>query len=274
MVDSGLRKPVVFTDLDGTLLDHDSYSWVAAKPALDELKRIGSPCIFNSSKTLAEMLQLARETGVCAPLICENGGGVAIPAGWQPGDQDCGDYRPQNYRLHALGAPRERILEQLEPLRGRYRFRSYCQMSAAEVAQRTGLAEPDAENSMQRNFTEPCVWEDSDAAFDQFRQELENCDLLVQRGGRFAHVMGRSDKGGALKWCMARWFDESNWLSVAAGDGENDIAMLDAADIAILVRSQHLNPPHCANPNSRLTDDYGPAGWSGAILAELNRGDL
>lgn len=35
----GRHMYLVFTDLDGTLLDHDTYSWEAARPALDRLKR-------------------------------------------------------------------------------------------------------------------------------------------------------------------------------------------------------------------------------------------
>jgi mannosyl-3-phosphoglycerate phosphatase len=31
----------VFTDLDGTLLDHETYSWEAARPALERLELSG-----------------------------------------------------------------------------------------------------------------------------------------------------------------------------------------------------------------------------------------
>lgn len=263
-----MSRLVVFTDLDGTLLDHDSYSWREAKPAIDRLKLLAYPCIFNSSKTFAEMLDLARDTGICAPLICENGGGIMVPDGWTPAAASC-DYRPQAYRSEVLGADRGLILERLEPMRQRYRFRSYSQMDDAEIAQRTGLTLADAQKSAQREFTEPCVWEDSNEAFEHFKAELEACDLMVQRGGRFAHIMGKSDKGRALKWVMKRWFAEGNWQSVAAGDGENDLPMLDAADLAIVVRSRHHSPPLPSNTNRRLTDEFGPAGWAGAILAEL-----
>ena len=34
---------VLFTDLDGTLLDRDTYSWEAARPALDRLIQKGIP---------------------------------------------------------------------------------------------------------------------------------------------------------------------------------------------------------------------------------------
>ena len=53
------RPPlVVFSDLDGTLLDHDTYAWDAAKPALTRLALLGCPVILTSSKTAAEITVL------------------------------------------------------------------------------------------------------------------------------------------------------------------------------------------------------------------------
>jgi len=37
---------VIFTDLDGTLLDHDSYSWEEAVPALERCKGLRVPVIL------------------------------------------------------------------------------------------------------------------------------------------------------------------------------------------------------------------------------------
>src|SRR5690554_5601326 len=60
---------IVFTDLDGTLLDHDSYSWRAAKPAMARLGANGIPLIFNSSKTAAEISELQSRMGLRGPFI-------------------------------------------------------------------------------------------------------------------------------------------------------------------------------------------------------------
>ena len=49
-----MKRWLVFTDLDGTLLD-ESYSWDLAQPAIDLLRSASIPIILNSSKTVAEM---------------------------------------------------------------------------------------------------------------------------------------------------------------------------------------------------------------------------
>ncbi|MEL6319255.1 MAG: mannosyl-3-phosphoglycerate phosphatase, partial [Cyanobacteria bacterium J06626_14] len=51
-------KLLVATDLDATLLDHQTYSYDAALPAIESLKANGCPLIFNSSKTQAEQTVL------------------------------------------------------------------------------------------------------------------------------------------------------------------------------------------------------------------------
>ena len=54
---------LVATDLDGCLLDEETYSYEAARPALDALARRRVPLVLCSSKTRAEMQPLARELG-------------------------------------------------------------------------------------------------------------------------------------------------------------------------------------------------------------------
>ena len=46
-----MKRWLVFTDLDGTLLDED-YGWEAARPAVEALRAASIPIILNSSKLL------------------------------------------------------------------------------------------------------------------------------------------------------------------------------------------------------------------------------
>lgn len=80
---------LVFTDLDGTLLDYDSYSFEAAGPALELLAARGVPVILASSKTEAEMRPIAEAIGISHPMIVENGAGLAgLNAEDSVGDRD------------------------------------------------------------------------------------------------------------------------------------------------------------------------------------------
>ena len=71
-------RVIVFTDLDATLLDPDTYSWRAAKEALDALRQKQAPVILVSSKTFAEMEPLHRQLGLQSPFVIENGGAIVF----------------------------------------------------------------------------------------------------------------------------------------------------------------------------------------------------
>ena len=60
---------MVFSDLDGTLLDHDSYSFEAAKPALAALVERAIPVVPSTSKTLVELEKLSVEIGLSGAAI-------------------------------------------------------------------------------------------------------------------------------------------------------------------------------------------------------------
>ncbi|MEM9278462.1 MAG: HAD-IIB family hydrolase, partial [Pseudomonadota bacterium] len=67
---------IFFTDLDGTLLDHETYSHEPAREALDAIRNNDIPLILASSKTAAEIEPLRNELGFdhCEAIV-ENGAG-------------------------------------------------------------------------------------------------------------------------------------------------------------------------------------------------------
>jgi len=70
---------IVFSDLDGTLLDHRTYDYSPALPALEKLQEKQIPLVFCTSKTAAEMIPFRTEIKNEDPFIVENGGGIYIP---------------------------------------------------------------------------------------------------------------------------------------------------------------------------------------------------
>src|SRR5512135_2792694 len=77
-----MKKIVIFTDLDGTLLDEVNYSWSEAQPALNLIKSGATPLILCSSKTRAELEAYRVQLDNHHPFIAENGGGIFIPRGY------------------------------------------------------------------------------------------------------------------------------------------------------------------------------------------------
>ena len=255
---------LVSTDLDASLLD-ESYSWAAAEPALKKLAEAKAGLVLNSSKTVSEMKVLAGELmtalGGDAPvLVAENGGALAIP-------NEAG-----GYQIHCLGRSRNEILSIAHQLRveNGYDFTGFADMETGEVVKLTGLSHGAALLAMDRQSTEPILWNDSAECWAAFSAALEKEGIRAVRGGRFIHLMGPTDKADGMAAAL-NYFQtletSTPWTVVALGDSPNDVGMLNAADIAVAIpnpaHEEQLKPSaiRCVFP-----EQSGPAGWNEAVL--------
>ena len=64
---------IIFTDLDGTLLNRDTFKFDSIKDYIKKLHSKGIKIIPNSSKTEKEILEFNQELGLDLPYISENG---------------------------------------------------------------------------------------------------------------------------------------------------------------------------------------------------------
>lgn len=245
---------LIVTDLDGTLLDHHSYSFAPAEPALEEIARRQIPLIFASSKTRVEMLALQEELGLTAPFICENGAAICEPDG----------------TVEALVPPRDTVLASLHALREEkdFRFTGFADCSVEQVADMTGLTLEAAARAASREYSEPLLWEDEDERKAEFLALLAEHQLRGLQGGRFLSVAGQTDKGRALN-CLRDRYGASITV-IALGDSPNDEDMLAAADIAVIIRSERSEAIQPAGPRRIVrTEQPGPQGWHEAMMPLL-----
>jgi len=268
------QKLIVFTDLDGSLLDHDTYAWQSAEPALEQLATLGFPLVFNSSKTFAEIRQLRDETHNTHPAICENGSVIAIPVGYF----EQGQASEHEYTLEYFAKPYEDIVAALHALREQgYRFHGFSDMTVDELCKLTGLSEPAARAAKDRRATEPLLWQEDESRLDLFRADLEAVGFTLTRGGRFFHVMSPVNKGLAVQWLLRRYRENQpsiNWRSAGLGDSKNDIEMLRQVDYPVLISNPNTEPPDVADlPNLVTTELSGPRGWNTAVLSIIENLD-
>ena len=271
------RWALVFTDLDGTLLDHRTYRWDPARPALEALRERGIPVVLCSSKTRAEMLAVQKALGLTGPMVVENGGAVL-----STGSGELERRLPE--RLGGLparifGAPYARLRAALEALRAGLpgRITGFGDVDDETVARWTGLPLDRARLARLREFDEPFVWEPEppSQAVDEARARAAAMGLQLTRGGRFWHLTGDNDKGRAVRWLVeaaaAAWGRKPRTL--ALGDSENDLPMLTAADEGVLVERHEGGFLEPRPPGIRTASGRGPEGWCRAVLAWLGRVD-
>jgi len=267
---------VVFTDLDGTLLDHHTYRWEPAHEALDELERRRIPLIFVSSKTRAEIEVVRRKIGNAHPFISENGGGVFIPHDYFKLRIE-GASRVGRYQCLALARPYREIVVELEELaeEAEASVVGFHQMSGREIAQNTGLPLREAELARQRDFDEPFFFAGAgEVQVQRFVQLAKQRGLEVERGGRFWHLFSGSNKGRAVREVISlyRRAWRRRFRAVGLGDSANDLPLLAAVDVPILL--PHPDGAHDRAVLARLPrvtrgSAPGPEGWNQAILRIL-----
>ena len=261
---------LILTDLDGTLIDHDTYSADPARPALDAAAHAGVPVVPCSSKTRAEMHRLAAALRLePAPLIAENGGVVWLPADWPAMPVDAVAAPDDAGRLLVLGTPSARLRPLIGPLGaavGR-RLRPLSAMSVDEVVACTGLPPDGATLARAREFSEPFVCEPDDVPLDVLQAAARDLGARVTRGGRFFHLLGNSDKGTAVR--VLRAADARPGRVLGLGDAPNDLALLSACDDAAIVPQpgRGIHPDLAAAlPHARRAPAPGPGGWNVVVL--------
>ncbi|WP_192034865.1 HAD-IIB family hydrolase [Halomonas sp. YLGW01] len=261
---------LVFTDLDGTLLDHDSYEWQPAAPWLERLRHVGVTVIPVTSKTRAELMPLRQELGLRdTPFIAENGAVIGLPQAWQHARLDRDPTHVDGLAIKTPGIDIGFLRTRLGVLRDRLgvRFRGMGEMPIDDIIALTGLSEHRARLARVREGCEPLIWDDSEAALADFRQALEADGLCLMRGGRFWHAMGRLDKGDGVRWLVERYRALRGRLpeTLGLGDGPNDVPLLEAVDRAVLIPGHHGHTISLTNPHQYLALRAGPSGWAEGI---------
>lgn len=254
-------KTIVISDLDGTLLDHTTYSYDDALPALQFLKANDIPLILASSKTVAEIIELRKELGFqhCEAIV-ENGAGIL-----EPGAHKNSDFTTHQKLMNALtGLPNDL----------RCCFQGFSDWDVSEVVAKTGLTEESAVLAKKRQFSEPGLWFGDNNQFLEFQIALQAEDVSIQQGGRFATLSFGNDKADQFHVIKERYETAGGKvIAIALGDALNDIGMLEAADLGIIIP----NPAHAAIPtlsgekNGDIVraDITGPEGWSKSLLSAL-----
>lgn len=252
---------LVATDLDGTLLDSESYSWAPARDAVAALRARRVPLVLCSSKTRAEMEPLSRDLGLAGPMIVENGGAFVMPA-------------ESGGAVHVLGARHAELVTALAEIAAEAgaKVRGFSSLSALQIARLSGLSTEAAERARRREYDEPFVL-DTPGRLPRLVELAERRELRVTHGGRFHHLTGRGDKGLALReWLRLAAHEGRSFATVGLGDAKNDEPLLHAVDRPILVpRPGGAVDPGLAVafPGAERAPAPGPVGWNAAVLAVL-----
>jgi mannosyl-3-phosphoglycerate phosphatase family protein len=267
----------VFSDLDGTLLNLHDYDSRISSAGVQKLVNARIPLVFCSSKTHAEQRYYQQLLGVSDPCIVENGSAIFVSRRYFQHDLVASDYHLQqqgNFVVLELARPVHQVRQALQAAKRHLNltFACYDDLTLADIQRLTQLDDNAAQRARERDYSETILEANMDAAqWQALRQYLAERGFACVQGSRFATVSdASSDKGKAVKVLLEHFQRQShNLISVAIGDGVNDVPMLEATDHAYLVKRPDNTWADIDVTNLNRVDNIGPIGWSQVIEALL-----
>ncbi len=258
-------KKIIYTDLDGTLLDHNNYSFDPVKKTLAKLKKQEIPVVICTSKTRAEIESFRKKIDNNHPFISENGGGIFIPNDYFDFDYDY-DKKENNYKTIVLGPEYDILIKTLEKIKNDFEIKSFLDMSPEEISKDANLDPKLAKLSKIREFDIPFKVRNFKSEEKIHRIIREN-GLKYTKGGRYYHLMGDNSKGKAvniLSDLYKKQFGEV--FTIGIGDSSNDFSMLDSVDRGYLVMKKN---EEYASTDYNPAGEIGPKGWKRVVEKEL-----
>ncbi len=253
------KNTIIFTDLDGTLLDHKTYSFDEANEMLNFIKNNSIDLIIVTSKTKPEVIQLQKKLNIKAPFVVENGAGIFIP-------------HDDSYKQIDLGFTYDQTLLAFNKYSQDFSMTGFHQMSVEEIAEHTGLTFTDATMAKQRTYSEPFIFEE-EQNLEKLKNLANNDGFDIVKGGRFYHLITKGqDKANAVKYLIKYYNEKFNthFHSIALGDSFNDLTMLDCVDIPILVKQYDDTYIDYSNHKLIKAPFSGPKGWNKSLKGIFN----
>jgi mannosyl-3-phosphoglycerate phosphatase len=271
-------RHLIFTALEGALVDPHTDSFAGAEEALSELERRKIAWVLLTSRTREEIDPIRRKLGHNHPFVTENGGGIFFPDGYFS-LRIPGSVRTARYLSIAQGRPYAEVCEALDDIAEECAVgvAGFHHMSLREIADNTGLRPRSAELARAREFDEPFYFTSADEkAIARFVEAARERGFDTRRGQTFWHLSSKCDPARAVR-TLAKLFRDATHIKlrlVGIGGGEEDLPWLRAVDHAILLPGL----PGAAKDSDRteenpsrskaivMGDAPGAAGWNRAIL--------
>ncbi len=219
------KKPLwIITDIDGTLMDH-KYDFSPALPTIKWLQSENIPIIPCTSKTASEVRVIRESIGLKDPFIVENGGAIY-------GENES---TAKEWEI-VLGKSYKYLREKLDLISKEigYELKALNDLSNSEIFNLTGLDDKGIELALKREWSVPFL-NPPDADFTLIREISLRMDTTIFKGNRMSHLLAKgSDKGKAVNH-LKKLFNKRELKIIALGDSQNDLPLLKAADIAVVV---------------------------------------
>ncbi|MEO0351232.1 MAG: HAD-IIB family hydrolase [Cyanobacteria bacterium P01_A01_bin.15] len=274
-----MTQLIIFTDLDGTLLNGETYDYAATVPIIQQLKSLKIPVIPVTSKTRAEVTTLRQDVGLSDPFVTENGSGIFVEVNHNPFDSPPGD-EDGDYYVVDLGCPYVQARAGLRVIANElhHSLLGFGDMTISRLQNYTGLSAKDAQEAKARDFSEPFITPKA-VTPGQLITAVETVGFKVVVGDRFSHLIGpKAGKGNAVKQLVKLYQSilppAETIVTIGLGNSPNDLDMLEHVDHAIVLPGVNGPHPQLQDRGWQIAPSPAPQGWVDAVVAICQQFDV
>ena len=270
-----MKKFLIFTDLDGTLLDHENYSFGNNKKLISKIINNKNELIFNTSKTFTESIKLLKEINLMnMPFSTENGAVLYFPKTRFRKIKNSFNYG-SFWKIRIAKLSSKSWYQFLLKKQKKYKLLIAQDLSSNSLKKYTNLN--NTKMMLNREASQIILWEDSLVNLKKFRNELksEKEGVLIQ-GSRFMQISSICNKRIAKKLISHAYYIQFHGTysknTIALGDSKNDIDMLNSAKYSCIIKNPSGVFPklNFNKKNIFRSTKLAPDGWS-QVLYKLNK---
>ena len=261
---------LIFTDLDGSLLNHNNFEFREIKDFILKCIKNGIKIIPNTSKTKSEIQVFLDQLGHNLPFVVENGAAI----------HNLDLVHPKfKFRNNALVFSRSvskilKLFEKSIPIEFQKRCFFLKDMSSKEQMKILGLNKKYLPFALNREYSMPLVFDGSKELVNEFTFILKKIGMKLHEGGRIYNICDDCSKGKAMTTLIEKLKNDFNFNSytIVVGDSPNDISMLKISDqpcVIPLPNKKNLN--HLKGQKIIRATQSAPRGWEEVVRASLKK---
>ena len=260
------KQIIIFTDLDGSLLNKDTFRFDEIEDYFKELVSKDIKIIPNTSKTEAELLDFNNLYKLNLSFIAENGSsihGLNLIHANLPEKVSLSRPTNQIYEIY-----NENISSDLKK-----KITFISKLNIKEQQEIFGLPLDKIELALKRNHSLPIQFNGNEIEKNEFIKIMNNAGLTVQTGGRIMNICDNVNKSKAMLKTVELIKEKMNdeIITIGVGDNQNDIDMLRQSNYACLVKNEDFDSSLINIDNLIKSTEPSPKGWADVIKTALQK---
>ena len=253
----------IVTDLDGTLMD-ENYDISPARKTLNLLSELDIPVIPCTSKTASEVRYFRKQNELFDPFIVENG--AAVYGFNQNNLSEWELILGKSYKeLRIILLNISKIVD--------YNLTPLNDLNKNQIFELTGLSDQGIKMALDRQWSVPFL-NPPEEIFDKVKLICESYNVHVFKGNRMSHLLSSESNKGAAVDKLKIYLQNKDVKIIALGDSQNDLPLLEYADISIVVPGKNGPNKYLQNGINngyfRLANAPHAEGWSNSVEEVIN----